>query len=127
MSDRFHWARLLAHVSLVNQELLLRNEYCGGGAHRNRWRLELSFARECVARSAYREAGSFHPFARTRSGRANGDSRLSIEERYTGREQYLGKIAVAARRLIAHRLLLPTDFPEVIDQALVQYDWAVQA
>jgi hypothetical protein len=28
MSDRFHWARLLAYVTgLVNQELLLRNEY----------------------------------------------------------------------------------------------------
>jgi hypothetical protein len=28
MSDRFHWARLLAFVSgLVNQELLVRNEY----------------------------------------------------------------------------------------------------
>jgi hypothetical protein len=30
MSDRFHWARLLAFVrGLVNQELLLRNEYLG--------------------------------------------------------------------------------------------------
>jgi len=28
MCDRFHWARLLAFVTgLVNQELLLRNEY----------------------------------------------------------------------------------------------------
>jgi hypothetical protein len=28
MSDRFHWARLLAFATgLVNQELLLRNEY----------------------------------------------------------------------------------------------------
>ena len=28
MSDRFHWVRLLAFVTgLVNQELLLRNEY----------------------------------------------------------------------------------------------------
>jgi hypothetical protein len=28
MKDRFHWARLLAFVTgLVNQELLLRNEY----------------------------------------------------------------------------------------------------
>jgi hypothetical protein len=28
MSDRFHWARLLAFVmGLVNQELLLHNEY----------------------------------------------------------------------------------------------------
>jgi len=30
MRDRFHWARLLALVTgLVNQELLLRNEYLG--------------------------------------------------------------------------------------------------
>jgi hypothetical protein len=30
MRDRFHWARLLAFVTgLVNQELLLRNEYLG--------------------------------------------------------------------------------------------------
>ena len=32
MRDRFHWARLLAFVTgLVNQELLLRNEYLAAG------------------------------------------------------------------------------------------------
>jgi len=30
MRDRFHWARVLSFVTgLVNQELLLRNEYLG--------------------------------------------------------------------------------------------------
>jgi hypothetical protein len=30
MHDQFHWARILAFVTgLVNQELLLRNEYLG--------------------------------------------------------------------------------------------------
>ena len=74
----------------------------------------------------FEEAGSFHPFARTRSGRADGDSRLSVEERYAGREQYLGKIAAAARQLIADGFLLAKDFPELIDDALVQYDWATR-
>ncbi len=72
------------------------------------------------------EAGSFYPFARTRSERAPSDSRLSIEERYTGREQYLGKIMVAARQLVADRFLLTEDLPEAIDEALTQYDWAIR-
>ena len=53
MSDRFHWARLLAFVTgLVNQELLLRNEYL---AAENRIlrahlpaRLRLSDAERCT-------------------------------------------------------------------------------
>jgi hypothetical protein len=46
------------------------------------------------------EAGSIYPFAPTRARRPAGDSRMSIEERYTSREQYLGKIALTARQLI---------------------------
>jgi Alpha/beta hydrolase domain len=73
------------------------------------------------------EAGSFHPFARTRSERqACGDSRLSIEERYASRDEYLGKVAAAARQLIADGFLLAPDFPDVIDEALTYYDWAVR-
>lgn len=72
------------------------------------------------------EAGSIYPFARTRSDReARGDSRLSIEERYTSREQYLGEIVVAARQLIAERFLLAADLPEIIDLAIEQYDWSI--
>ncbi len=72
------------------------------------------------------EAGSFLPFARTRSEReAKGDSRLSIEERYTSRDQYIGKIALTAGKLVENRYLLREDVPDVIDFAVAQYDWAV--
>jgi len=71
------------------------------------------------------EAGSMYPFAPTRSQRSKGDSRLSLEERYTSRDQYLGKIALAGRQLIAERFLLAGDLADVIDRAAMQYDWAV--
>jgi hypothetical protein len=72
------------------------------------------------------EAGSFYPFARTRSERqTSGDSRLSMEERYSSREQYLGKFAIAARQLMADGFLLAQDLSEAIDQALVHYDWFI--
>ena len=73
------------------------------------------------------EAGSFFPFARTRAERdATGDSRLSIEERYTSRDQYVGKVAIVARKLVENRYLLGEDIPDVIDFAVAQYDWAVK-
>jgi hypothetical protein len=72
------------------------------------------------------EAGSIYPFAPTRARRPAGDSRMSIEERYTSREQYLGKIAIAARQLIAGGFLLAADLPDLIDQAATYYDWATR-
>jgi hypothetical protein len=73
------------------------------------------------------EAGSFFPFARTRAEReASGDSRLSLEERYTNREEYVGKVALAARKLVENGFLLAEDVPGVIDLAVAQYDWAVR-
>jgi Alpha/beta hydrolase domain len=71
------------------------------------------------------EAGSFHPFARTRSGR-RGDSRRSIEERYSGRQQFLEMIRTAARQLISDRYLLPAELPDLLEEAAVQYDWATR-
>jgi hypothetical protein len=73
------------------------------------------------------ESGSFYPFARTRAERAPDDSRRSIEERYTSRDQYLGKVMEAARELLRGRLWLAEDLPDLIDQAKLQYDWAVSA
>ena len=73
------------------------------------------------------EIGSFHPLARTKAGRlASGDSRLSIEERYTSREEYLAKVSSLARQMIGDRLLLPQDLPDVVGQAAALYDWATQ-
>ena len=69
------------------------------------------------------EAGSVFPFPPKRSP---NDSRRSIEERYNSREQYLGKIVQAARHLIAERFWLAEDLPDLVDQALVQYDWATR-
>ncbi len=72
------------------------------------------------------EAGSVYPFAATRATRKPGDSRQSIEERYTSREQYLGKVMEAARAMVAGRLWLAADLPDLIDQAGAQYDWAAR-
>jgi hypothetical protein len=72
------------------------------------------------------EAGSIYPFAPTRAKRPAGDSWMSIEERYTDRDQYLGKIAIAARQLVAGGFLLAADLPDLIDQAATYYDWAAR-
>ena len=74
------------------------------------------------------EAGSIYPFARTHAERAaTGDSRKSLEERYTSRDQYLGKTILAARQLVTDGFLLSEDIPDIIDQAMTQYDWAIRA
>jgi hypothetical protein len=54
--------------------------------------------------------GSFKPFAITKAERlASGDSRLSIEERYRDRDDYLGRVKAAEAALIARRFLRPED------------------
>ncbi len=73
------------------------------------------------------EMGSFHPFARTKAERvASGDSRLSIEERYASRQDYLAKADVVAKQMVQERFLLPEDEQEPVQQAAALYDWAIQ-
>ena len=73
------------------------------------------------------EIGSFHPFARTKAERiATGDSRLSIGERYAGREEYLSKAEVVAKQMVRDRLLLPEDLMDPVNQAAALYDWATK-
>ena len=70
------------------------------------------------------EAGSFYPFPKTKAERqSKGDSRSSIEERYSSREQYLGRFILAARQLVTDRLMLAQDVPDAIDRAMSYYDW----
>jgi hypothetical protein len=72
------------------------------------------------------EAGSIIPFPRTKAQRESaGDSRLSIEERYASRNDYVGRVALAAKLLVDQRYLLPEDVPDMIDFAAAQYHWAV--
>jgi hypothetical protein len=62
--------------------------------------------------------GGFEPFARTKEQRlASGDSRLSIAERYSGRQDYLDKVKRAANDLVGQRFLRVEDVPAVLQSA----------
>jgi hypothetical protein len=74
----------------------------------------------------YSMAGTFLPFARTRAEREQKrDPRPSIEERYKSREEYLERVAAAARRLVNDRYLLERDVQPVVDQAAKRWDYLV--
>jgi Alpha/beta hydrolase domain len=67
--------------------------------------------------------GSFIPFPKTKAEREQtGDSRLSIEERYSSRADYLTKIEAAAKPLVGQRLLLDRDVEKVKDKAGARWD-----
>jgi hypothetical protein len=62
--------------------------------------------------------GSFSPFAATKAERERaGDARLSIEERYHGRDDYVNRVRVAAQDLVSRGLLLPEDAAVIVQQA----------
>ena len=61
--------------------------------------------------------GSFIPLTRTAADREkSGDPRLSVGERYASREQYMGKFAGAALKLIHDRFLLREDLQAVLER-----------
>jgi len=71
------------------------------------------------------EIGSYIPFARTKADRDRAnDPRLSIEERYRNRDEYVGKAAAAALDLVERRYLLQEDVAELLKHAAEHYDWA---
>jgi hypothetical protein len=73
-------------------------------------------------------AGSYIPFAKTRAEREkNHDSRASIEERYTSRDDYLSRVRAAADALAKNRYLLQEDVNTVVDEAGKHWDWATSA
>jgi hypothetical protein len=57
-------------------------------------------------------------FAKKPGDRKAGDARLSIAERYKGREDYLNRIRVATRRLVEQGFLLPEDGAIIIHAAV---------
>jgi len=62
--------------------------------------------------------GSFLPFAKTKSQRRkSGDPRLSLEERYQNRGDYVQRVSRAARILVEQRYLLPEDAERIIADA----------
>ncbi len=71
----------------------------------------------------YNMVGSFIPFARSKAEReASGDPRLSIEERYKDKEEYLRKVKEAAVALSGAGFLLKEDVDKVGAKAGARWD-----
>ena len=67
--------------------------------------------------------GSFIPFAKTKAEREQtGDPRLSIEERYANRAEFLTKVEAAAKPLVAQRVLLDRDVEKAKEKAAARWD-----
>jgi hypothetical protein len=76
----------------------------------------------------YALLGSYVPFARTKTEReARHDPRLSIEERYRDREDYLQRIRASAADLVKERFLLEEDVEDVVQRAMRHWTYAVAA
>jgi hypothetical protein len=72
-------------------------------------------------------AGSYIPFAKTKAERMRtGDPRLSLEERYSSRAQYIGLVAEAGGKLIKGGYLLAEDLPSLVERAGLQWDFVTK-
>jgi hypothetical protein len=71
--------------------------------------------------------GSYIPFAKTAAERkASGDPRLSIQERYSSREDYLSRYNKAVDDLVGQRWILPDDAPLLKAQGEKEWDYATR-
>ena len=69
-------------------------------------------------------SGAYIPFPATRAEREKtGDPRLSIEERYSGRAEYLAKAEQVAKRLAEERYILAGDVAAIVAEAGKHWDW----
>jgi hypothetical protein len=63
-------------------------------------------------------AAGMVPFARTKAERmGNGDTRLSLEERYTNHDGYVEAVKAAAAKAVAQGFLLKADADKLVAQA----------
>jgi len=68
--------------------------------------------------------GSFIPFPRTAEERkTSGDARLSIAERYSGRDDYIAKVRAAVQALVSRRLLRTEDVNAIMEQNAARWDY----
>ncbi len=71
-------------------------------------------------------AGSSIPFAATKAKRtASGDPRLSVEERYTSKDDYLRRVREAADKLVKERYVLADDVNPILAHAGAMWDHVV--
>lgn len=68
--------------------------------------------------------GSMIPFPKTKAERVKRkDPRLSIEERYKSKEEYLTKVEAAAKGLAVGGYLLERDVAQLVKRADEEWDW----
>jgi hypothetical protein len=73
-------------------------------------------------------AGSYIPFAKTKADREKtGDPRLSVEERYSSRADYVQRVEQAAKKLVGERYLLQEDVAAIVEAAGQQWDWTMNS
>ena len=73
-------------------------------------------------------AGWTLPFPATRADRQSaGDPRLSIEERYEFREDYLEQVEVAAQALVEEGYMLTEDVEVAVERAALRFDFFSKA
>jgi hypothetical protein len=68
--------------------------------------------------------GSLIPFAKTAAERGN-DPRKSLEERYRGKAEYLGRVTQAGLALVNQGYVLREDLPYLLERAAAGWDWVV--
>ncbi|HEX5110785.1 MAG TPA: alpha/beta hydrolase domain-containing protein [Vicinamibacterales bacterium] len=79
------------------------------------------------ASTIYALLGSYVPFARTRAERdARHDPRPAVDERYSGRDEYLTRIRKAADTLVKERFLLAEDVEDVVQRATRHWEYATR-
>lgn len=68
--------------------------------------------------------GSFVAFPATAADRkSSGDSRLSIAERYAGRDDYLNQVRDAAQNLVTRRFLRAEDVSAIVGENATRWDY----
>lgn len=71
-------------------------------------------------------AGSYIPFAKTRGDRDKShDPRLSVEERYGSRAEYVRRVEETAKKLVQERYLLQEDVAPIAEAAGQHWDWTM--
>ncbi len=71
-------------------------------------------------------AGSYIPFAKTHADRDKShDPRLSAEERYGNRVEYVHRVEEAAKKLVQERYLLQEDVAPIVEAAGQHWDWTM--
>lgn len=69
--------------------------------------------------------GSLIPFAKTAADRG-ADPRKSLEERYRGKTDYLGRVTEAGLSLVKQGYILREDLPFLLERAAAGFDWVTQ-